>query len=639
MADSKRSERDEKSLGMDRRICRRDFLNSTLLASGGLLLSPLAPMDLLAQGKDWTGYGGVGDYENSNGNTAEVMDAGHRIRDHVFDSVPANAADTGEIFDCVVVGGGISGLAGALFFHNQTGGKRSCLVFENHPMFGGEAKRNEFMVDGQRLMAPQGSDHFQIPYPYSFIARFYDLIGIDWHKFKYQTWGSTSPEIPLGRTFEAMPEPVGYYFGQKFGQQPGMWLVDPWKNKFQGAPIPAYMKNELLHWREKDAKTPVFEYPGDAASRRLDSMTIEEHLMEQGLSRETIRTMLSDEGSGFGLGPDVLSAYTAYAFEELHSVDDTPETGWNAFPGGNAGIARHIMKTLIPDSIAGSHTLSAICENKVHFAALDRRGQAARVRLGATVVRVEHQGQPNRSPFVWITYTQGGKVYRLKARSVVMAGGCWTTKLVVRDLPSTYREAYAQFYRSPCMMANVAVRNWRFLYKLGFSSAQWFEGLGSFTSVHKVPLFSGAPPTIGPDSPTVITLKVLFSSPGKPIEEQGNLGRAELLSTSYRDYERKIREKLTAMFSRSGFDAGRDIAGIVLNRWGHAYVNPQPGFFFGKDGKPAPRELLRAAPFGRIAFANTDLSATPDHRTAVLEAHRAVGQLLDQVLLTTDSDV
>ncbi|HET9179496.1 MAG TPA: NAD(P)/FAD-dependent oxidoreductase, partial [Terriglobia bacterium] len=306
--------------------------------------------------------------------------------------------------------------------------------------------------------------------------------------------------------------------------------------------------------------------------------------------------------------------------------------GWYAFPGGNAGIARHIVKTLIPDSIAGSRTLKAVCSNKVNFAALDRPGQPARVRLGATVVRVEHQGQPHSSPFVWITYTQGGKVYRLKARSAVMAGGCWTTKLVVRDLPATHREAYAQFYRSPCMIANVAVRNWRFLYKLGVSSAQWFEGLGSFTSVHKVPLFSGAPPTIGPDSPTVITLKVLFGHPGKPIEEQGNLGRMELLSTSYREYERKIREQLTEMFSQSGFDARRDIAGIVLNRWGHAYVNPQPGFFFGKDGKPAPREILRAAPFGRIAFANTDLSATPDHRTAVLEAHRAVGQLLNQVI-------
>jgi len=37
-------------------------------------------------------------------------------------------------------------------------------------------------------------------------------------------------------------------------------------------------------------------------------------------------------------------------------------------------------------------------------------------------------------------------------------------------------------------------------------------------------------------------------------------------------------------------------------------------------------------PFGRIAFANTDLSGAMDHKTAITEAYRAVGQILDQVL-------
>jgi spermidine dehydrogenase len=61
-------------------------------------------------------------------------------------------------------------------------------------------------------------------------------------------------------------------------------------------------------------------------------------------------------------------------------------------------------------------------------------------------------------------------------------------------------------------------------------------------------------------------------------------------------------------------------------------LNPQPGFFFGKDGKTSPSEILRAAPFGRIAFANTDLAGIMDHRSSILEAQRALGQLLNQVL-------
>jgi spermidine dehydrogenase len=109
-------------------------------------------------------------------------------------------------------------------------------------------------------------------------------------------------------------------------------------------------------------------------------------------------------------------------------------------------------------------------------------------------------------------------------------------------------------------------------------------------------------------------------------------GRAELFSVPFREYERQFRQQFTGMCARSGFDPKNDITGIILNRWGHAYLTPLPGFFFGKDGKSAPGNLLRAAPFGRIAFANTDLSGVADHRSSIIEANRAVGQLLNQVL-------
>ncbi|MGC2172507.1 MAG: NAD(P)-binding protein [Candidatus Sulfotelmatobacter sp.] len=619
----------DEMLGLNQSICRRDFLNSTLLAAGGLLLAPLTPQQLLAE-DHWTGYGGVGDYANSNGNTFEVMNAGHQIRNGAFNSLPPDIIDTGEVFDCVVVGGGVSGLSAALFFKKYAGPKLSCLVLDNHPVFGGEAKRNEFIVDGQRIMGPQGADHFQVPLPHSFMARFFELIGLDYREFKYQEWSSSSPEIPLGNSFEDARPPDALYFGAKFGKPSGMWLIDPWKKKLQGAPIPDLTRAELLRYHEQQKPGLPFDYPGDERSRQIDSVTMEHYLMENyGLSKATIQTFMADEGGGFGAGPDGLSAYCIYAFDVDRSMNEPSLS----FPGGNDGIARHIVKTLIPDSIPGPDTLEAVCRNKIDFQVLDRPGQPSRIRLDSTTVWVKHEGDPSASNLVTVAYTRGGKVYRLKARSVVMAGGCWTSKLIVRDLPSAHRQAYDQFYRSPCMMANVALRNWRFLYKLGFSGCQWFEGLGSFTAVRKVPRFSTDKKTIGPDSPVVLTLKVLYPHYGLPLREQANRGRVQLLTTAFRDYERQIRAQLTEMFSASGFDAARDIAGIVLNRWGHAYVSPQPGFFFGKDGNPAPRAILRAAPFGRIAFANTDLSGTPDHRTAIGEAHRAVSQLLDQVLV------
>jgi spermidine dehydrogenase len=638
---NKESPRADQALGMQQSITRRDFLNATLLASGSVLLNPLSPADLLAKqtaaspSDDWTGYGGVGDYANSNGNTLAVLEAGHEIRDGRFESLPATVIDTGETYDCVVVGGGISGLAAALIFQRQAGAGKTCLVLDNHPIFGGEAKRNEFFVDGHRLVANQGSAFFPVAYPHSFIARFYESIGLKTPRLEYQKWGSSEPEMPLSRTPYLGSAPNATYFGAKFGQQPGMWLTDPWGKDLQKAPVSPKAKTELSKFQSAgDSTDQAPQYTGDAISRRLDTITLEDHMIERhAISRETIRTFLSPgEGGGYGLGPDALSGFTAYAADMLHPLDISDETGTQMFPDGNGGIARLITKTLIPESIAGDHSLQDVCRNAVNFAALDRSGSSARIRLDSTAVWVKHDGDPAKSESVTIAYTRAGKTYRVKARSVVMAGGSWTTRHIVRDLSADRVQAYSQFYRTPCMMANVAVRNWRFLYKMGISGCQWFEGLGNYMQVRKLATCGADTPTIGPDSPTVLSVKVLYAYPGQSTEQQGHLGRAELISTPFRDYERQLREQFTAMFGRSGFDASRDIAGIILNRWGHAYLSPAPGFFFGKDGKPAPGDVLRAAPFGRIAFANTDLSGVADHRSSIIEADRAVGQLLDQVL-------
>lgn len=624
---------DDKSLGIDAQIDRRDLLNSTLLAAGSLLLGSLTPLQLLAD-QDWTGYGGVGDYATSNGNTYEVMAAGHQIRDRAFEGRARDPIDTREQYDCVIVGGGISGLAGALFFQRQSKGQKTCLVLDNHAVFGGEAKRNEFSVDGQRLMIHQGSAACFPPLPDTFLSGFYDSIGIDWREFQYQKWSGSQPAMAV----ETAPYPnggktSGFFFGAKFGHPEGVWLVDPWGKRLAGAPISDQARRELLQMREDDRKPfSTHRYQpklhGDEASRHLDSITLEQHLAETyGLSTDTVRTYLSPvTGGGSGLGADVLSAYADYAADVL--LPWQYDKGAQMFPGGNAGVARHVLKQIIPDSISGPASMEGICRGHIDFASLDRTAQPIRIRLSSTAIAVKHEGDPQSASYVNVDYTKAGKLYRVKAKSVIMAGGSWTTKHIVRDMPVACRDAYAQFHRAPCLMANVAVRNWRFLYNLRLTECQWFEGIGNYIAMRKVATFGSDPATISPDTPTVINLKILFSYPGESLEAQTVRGRTELLSTPFRTYEARIREQFTAMFARSGFDARRDIAGIVLNRWGHAYLSPQPGFFFGKNGQPAPGDVIRQHPYGRIAFANSDLSGIMDHRISILEAKRAVGQIL-----------
>jgi len=359
-------------------MTRRDFLNGSLLASGAALVSTACPFQLMAA-DDWNGTPGIGDYADANGNTHQVMADGHTIRDHAFDRGAKTIEDTGETFDCVIVGGGISGLAAALFYQRATGAKRSCLVLENHPIFGGEAKRNEFNVDGQRLIASQGSAMWFQPMPGTFLEHFYDSVGIDSRQFQYQrdTSGIATGVTPYagdGSNF-------GFFFAADAAHPNGTWLVDPWTKKLEGAPMAAQAKRELLAMRETPDHRPTPRRHGDAVARQLDSITLEEDLMmRHGLSRETIRHYLSPvSGGGSGIGADALSAYSDYAPDLLFPWEK--QHGPQMFPGGNTGVARHMVKALVPAAIPGAATMAGICQARVNFAALDQPNQATRIRL------------------------------------------------------------------------------------------------------------------------------------------------------------------------------------------------------------------------------------------------------------------
>ena len=133
-----------------------------------------------------------------------------------------------------------------------------------------------------------------------------------------------------------------------------------------------------------------------------------------------------------------------------------------------------------------------------------------------------------------------------------------------------------------------------------------------------------------PDKPVVMTFYVPFNNPGYSMEKQGSLGRAELLSKSYREYENEILDQMNKMFSADGFNAEQDVAGIVLNRWGHAYISPQPGFHFSKNGKNAPKDVVKKR-FGRIQFGHSELSGYMSHTRALNEGARAASAAMKQI--------
>ena len=239
-------------------------------------------MELLAQA-DWTGYGGVGEYSNSNGNTYEVMTAAHKIRDHVFEPLPADIPDTGEQYDCVVVGGGISGLAAALFFARESGGKKTCLVLENHPIFGGEAKGNEFLVDAQRVIAHQGSAMYFPPFSGTFLSDFLSnpSESVRTHFPIRPGPGKIPRSLFRRRPIRKAAATPHSFLVRALEKQPGMLLTDPWGKNLEGAPISAQARRELLKMQSGATDFQPPKTHGDEISRRLDSMSFEQHLMEK----------------------------------------------------------------------------------------------------------------------------------------------------------------------------------------------------------------------------------------------------------------------------------------------------------------------------------------------------------------------
>ncbi len=627
------------SLGMNEKITRRDFLKSSLLASGAALMSSVVPVACMSPERKatdligyeaWTGYGGVGDYKTSAGNTWEAMAAGHKMRDGVFGRNPFEGAnDTGEEYDLIVVGGGIAGLSSA-FFSQENDPERTCLILDDHPIFGGQAKRNEFEVDGHHLTAQQASCWIFPPLEKGFLTDFYNSIGIDFDKFEYQAWHPDGPDMPLSLNpygTGSWGSHTGMYFGKKFGDgESGTWLTDdPWGNDLKNAPITEKERQELLAWRGESAPDDrVPEEHGDEIARYLDGIYREQDMMESySLSRETIRRF--ELGQAEAMGPDAINAYHQHAAGMLFPFDT--EKGPQMFPGGNAGVARHLMKAIIPESLPGPATMEGIANASVNFDALDRPGQKTRMRLSSSTLGVHHAGKPGSSSHVDIVYLKDGKRYKVKADSVIMACGSAPAQHLVFGLPDQHRRAFRQIIRAPVLMANVALTNWRFMHDMGIYSFDWFDGLARNTQIRLASTLGKYDEEITPDSPAVMSLKITFPTRGRPAREQVTMGRRKLLTTPFRDLERRIREELAMMFSHTSFDAKRDIAGIVLNRWGHVYNVPPLHFYFGRDGEPAPGDYLRENPFGRVTFANSELAGIMDHRSSITEAHRAVEQM------------
>lgn len=636
-------------------ITRRDFLNGVAITAGAAIIPPemwaAAAADLEPQ--NTAGY-----YPPAKtglrGSHAGSFEAMHKVRDGAFWEEAPKPTDTGESYDLVIVGGGISGLAAAHYFRKAAGDKARILILENHDDFGGHAKRNEFRADDVFRLGFGGTFSIESPAPYSAVSKtLIEELGIDvpsYHNY-------VSKEVYRAQGLR----PRIFFDKETFGFD--KLLVNPRSFGFdesgvneaaKAADLEAFLKDVPFSDKGKqDFQRLLTEkkdcFPGlssEEKKAKLARISYAKYLTDTlGLSDEIVKLFQAVPHPLFGVGIDAMSGQDAWGlglpgFDGLN-LDPAPGKGMNRdairseeadkyffhFPDGNATIARLLVRKLIPSAIPGN-TAADIVLAKADYSRLDQTSSNTRIRLNSTVVKVKHNGDPASAKDVVVTYASGKTVNTVRAANCILA--CWHVVIpyIAEELPDPQKQALALAQKVPLLYSNVLIRNWTAFQKLGANSI-YAPGMYHTSANLDLPVsIGGYECAKKPDEPIVVHMMKAACKPGRPIREQHKLGRIQLYSTTFETYERNIREQLARMLGAGGFDPARDIVGITVNRWPHGYAYQYNSLFddFWMNGGETPCQVSRK-PFGRIAIANSDADAYAYTDCAIDQAYRAVQEL------------
>ncbi len=641
----------DRELGLDREITRRDFLNGVAVgagaAAGGALLPSLAWADSYNAigAQDQPGYypptltGMRGSHPGS-------FEAAHAVRDGKKENAFGKPIETGETYDLVVVGGGISGLAAAYFWRSQRPDAR-ILILDNHDDFGGHAKRNEFHSGDRILLVNGGTWAIESPTPYSKVARgLMDDLGIQPAKLAEKCYardvykGLSSAIFFDKETFGTDKLVTGRL--SEFGNP------DPADiERFVGAmPLPEPVRRDVF--RLFTTKEDFF--PGLSSDQKKDRLTrisYKKFLLDVvKVDPRVVPLFQTHTHSLFGVGIDAVNALDCWGlqlpgFGGLNlQPGPHPRMGYTPkgfahqeesyvyhFPDGNASIARMLVRRLVPGSAPGS-SAEDIVTAKMDYSLLDRSDSLTRIRLSSIVVSVHHLPQSNSSKEVAISYLRDGRLHSVRAKNTIMA--CWNMMIpyLCPEFPDSQKDAMKYGVKVPLVYTSVLISNWKAFQKLGVrqvhTPGMYHFDLGLETAQNIGDFHS---PT-SPDEPVIVRMERTPCSPGLSERDQHRIGRAQLLATSFETFERNIRDQLGRVLGPGGFDPARDIQAITVNRWPHGYAY-EYNYLFDPEwpAGQSPCEIARK-PFGRIAIANSDAAAAAYTDTAIDQAHRAVQELL-----------
>jgi spermidine dehydrogenase len=634
------SEKQDGELGMDRNITRRDFLNGCAVTVGASLTSANSAW-FAAFGaaepnfdpeKDPNYYppaktGLRGSHDGS-------WEVAHGLRDG---QTWPDAVDEKELYDLVVVGGGISGLAAAYFFRKFVGAHAKILVLDNHDDFGGHAKRNEFKAGNHLLLGYGGTQSLEAPHHYSQEAfGLLQELGVEVDRFHqyfdqklYKGMGLKRATFFDKETFgvdRLLPGFGTHYLGLEYSEE-----------TLAKIPIAEPARQDLVR-----LQTTTVDYLAglspEEKRRKLIKTSYKDYLLEYvKVHTDVIKVFQSAPHGLYGVGIDAVSAwdclqmdYPGFKGIQLQSSEDSPEQAEPYifhFPDGNASVARLLVRTLVPGSAPGS-TMEDMVTARMNYAHLDNPDAPVRIRLNSTVIRARHLGDPESASEVEITYVRGGKARKITAAHCVLACYNMMIPYLCPEMSDKQKEALAYAVKIPLVYTNVQIANWRALEKLRLNSI--YAPGGYFSSVSL-----DFPVSIGdyhfpsqPDQSCLLHLMRTPCRPGLPSKQQYQAGRWDLFTTPFDTFERNIRDELGRMLADGGFDSAHDIQAITVNRWPHGYAYEYNPLFEPLDRPASERPcVIGRQPFGRIHIANSDADGHAYTNIAIDQGYRAVREI------------
>jgi spermidine dehydrogenase len=637
----------DSKLGMDQPITRRDFINGMAVAATAALPlgAAFAQSDALTSAAAPAAQDAPGYYPpiltGLRGSHPGSFEAAHALRDGNLGPPPI---DSGETYDLIVVGAGISGLSAAHFYRARTSPRARILILDNHDDFGGHAKRNEYHLNGAMQLMNGGTLEIDSPRPYSAVAvGLLRTLGIDVAKL-----ARTTQHLKF---YEQRGMRAGVFFDQETfgadklivgaGDTPYWQLLEP-------APLSAHAREQIAQIQQQK----IDYLPGMSSADKKDRLS---RISYAAFLRDLVgaepgvlhyyqaRTM-----GEWGVGIDAVSALDCWGFGlpgfqgmqlskgSIRRMGFTPagyeDTGGSLrlhFPDGNATVARMLVRELLPRAIPGKGVDNSVTA-QVDYSQLDRSRAAIRLRLNSTAIRVKHLGDPRAAGQVEVTYVRDGQARTARSHGVVLACYNMMIPYLCPELPALQQQALRSLVKTPLVYTTVALRDWRAFDRLKLHSV--YSPGGYHTNFRLNPHVDiGAYRSVGsPQDPILLHMVRTPCKPGLSEHEQNRAGRAELLETSFETFERNIRAQLNRTLSEGGFDAARDITAITVNRWPHGYA-PEYNPLFDADVPENERPHVKGrAQFGRISIANSDAGGGAYTDSAIDQAHRAVDELLSK---------